>query len=136
MQKTMQKHAAVFRTEDSLKEGVNYMHDIYSSFEDIGISDRSMIWNSDLVEALELVYRGELERAKIVEELEMLMLTIDEMFEDGHILAFDATSIAERVLMREVNEPAPVKASAKESLFGRALKNAKQAISKTISARK
>jgi succinate dehydrogenase / fumarate reductase flavoprotein subunit len=54
MQKTMQKHAAVFRTEDSLKEGVNYMHDIYSSFEDIGISDRSMIWNSDLVEALEL----------------------------------------------------------------------------------
>ncbi len=54
MQKTMQKHAAVFRTEDSLKEGVNYMHDIYNSFEDIGISDRSMIWNSDLVEALEL----------------------------------------------------------------------------------
>ena len=30
------------------------MHDIYNSFEDIGISDRSMIWNSDLVEALEL----------------------------------------------------------------------------------
>lgn len=54
MQKTMHKHAAVFRTEDSLKEGVGHMLEIYNSFKDIGISDRSMIWNSDLVEALEL----------------------------------------------------------------------------------
>ena len=48
----MQKHAAVFRTEKSLKEGVEKK--IYDSFKYIGISDRSMIWNSDLVEALEL----------------------------------------------------------------------------------
>jgi len=54
MQKNMQKHAAVFRTEDSLKEGVDHMLEVYNSFKDIGISDRSMIWNSDLVEALEL----------------------------------------------------------------------------------
>ncbi len=54
MQKTMQKHAAVFRTEKSLKEGVEKMKEVYDSFKDIGISDRSMIWNSDLVEALEL----------------------------------------------------------------------------------
>ena len=54
MQKTMQKHAAVFRTEKSLKEGAEKIHEVYNSFKDIGISDRSMIWNSDLVEALEL----------------------------------------------------------------------------------
>ena len=54
MQKTMHRHAAVFRAEDSLKEGVGHMLEIYNSFKDIGISDRSMIWNSDLVEALEL----------------------------------------------------------------------------------
>ncbi len=54
MQKTMQKHASVFRTKKSLEEGVIKMYDIYGLFNDIGISDRSMIWNSDLVEALEL----------------------------------------------------------------------------------
>ncbi len=54
MQDTMQTHAAVFRQEDTLVEGVNKMSDIYQSFEDVQISDRSMIFNSDLVEALEL----------------------------------------------------------------------------------
>ncbi|AIL65275.1 Succinate dehydrogenase flavoprotein subunit [Rickettsiales bacterium Ac37b] len=54
MQLTMQSHAAVFRTDEVLKEGVSLIHDVYKSFDDIGISDRSLIWNSDLVEALEL----------------------------------------------------------------------------------
>ncbi|WPX96722.1 succinate dehydrogenase flavoprotein subunit [Candidatus Bandiella euplotis] len=54
MQKIMQKHASVFRTEKSLKEGVEQMTENYKLYKQIGISDRSMIWNSDLVEALEL----------------------------------------------------------------------------------
>jgi coatomer subunit zeta len=89
-----------------------------------------------LAEALDLVYHGEIERGKVIEELELVMLAIDEMFEDGNILAFDATAIAEKVLMREISENAPAKSNAKESIFGRALQNAKQAISKTINSRK
>ncbi|KAH0827103.1 succinate dehydrogenase [Lanmaoa asiatica] len=54
MQKAMQSDAAVFRTQRSLDEGVGKLHDIYNSFKDVGIKDRSMIWNSDLVETLEL----------------------------------------------------------------------------------
>ncbi len=54
MQRTMQKHAAVFREGASLDEGVDKMQSIYDRFADIGISDRSLIWNTDLVETLEL----------------------------------------------------------------------------------
>lgn len=54
MQKTMQEKAAVFRTEATLAEGVNQMHDIFNQFSDIKIKDRGLIWNSDLIEALEL----------------------------------------------------------------------------------
>ena len=54
MQKTMQKHAAVFRTETVLAEGKTKMLELYQSFEEIGITDRGLIWNSDLIEALEL----------------------------------------------------------------------------------
>ncbi len=54
MQKTMQQHAAVFRTAESLKEGVAKMQKIHSAFSDIKTTDRGMIWNSDLMEALEL----------------------------------------------------------------------------------
>ncbi|WVO12452.1 succinate dehydrogenase [ubiquinone] flavoprotein subunit, mitochondrial [Cryptococcus depauperatus] len=54
MQKTMQTDAAVFRTQESLDEGVKKMRDVYKSYDQIGIKDRSMIWNSDLVETLEL----------------------------------------------------------------------------------
>jgi hypothetical protein len=89
-----------------------------------------------LVESLEMVYRAELERSRVVDEMDLLLLTIDEMFEEGLVLAFDASTTTERVLMREANEVAPAKTSVKESLFGRALQNAKQAISKSISARK
>lgn len=54
MQRTMQNHCAVFRTEKLMKEGITKLNDVVSSYEDIQLNDRSMIWNSDLVEALEL----------------------------------------------------------------------------------
>ena len=54
MQRTMQTHAAVFRTSELLKEGVAKMAQVAGSYSDIKIADRSLIWNSDLVEALEL----------------------------------------------------------------------------------
>ncbi len=54
MQRAMQGHAAVFRSSDSLKQGVSKMKTIWTSQDDVAVTDRSMIWNSDLVEALEL----------------------------------------------------------------------------------
>lgn len=54
MQKTMQKHCAVFRDDALLNEGVTMMNDIYASFADVNVTDRSLIWNTDLVETLEL----------------------------------------------------------------------------------
>jgi succinate dehydrogenase / fumarate reductase flavoprotein subunit len=54
MQKTMQKHAAVFRTDDILSSGVGKMNKVLADFNNLGITDRSLVWNSDLVEALEL----------------------------------------------------------------------------------
>ena len=54
MQRAMQNNAAVFRTGDVLQEGITKMNEIYASFEKVGVSDRSMIWNTDLVETLEL----------------------------------------------------------------------------------
>ncbi|MBZ9602161.1 succinate dehydrogenase flavoprotein subunit [Phyllobacterium chamaecytisi] len=54
MQKTMQEDAAVFRTSESLKSGVSRMEQIWSEMPDVKVTDRSMIWNSDLMETLEL----------------------------------------------------------------------------------
>lgn len=54
MQHAMQKHAAVFRTGDSLQEGVDKMNAIYASYNDVKVSDRGLIWNSDLMETFEL----------------------------------------------------------------------------------
>ncbi|EIJ32968.1 succinate dehydrogenase flavoprotein subunit [Thiothrix nivea] len=54
MQRTMQKHAAVFRTGESMQEGVTKMNDIYASFNDVAVKDRSLVWNSDLMETFEL----------------------------------------------------------------------------------
>ena len=53
MQKAMQDDAAVFRTGETLKSGQKRIHDLYATLGDIKVSDRSMIWNSDLVETLE-----------------------------------------------------------------------------------
>jgi succinate dehydrogenase / fumarate reductase flavoprotein subunit len=54
MQRAMQNNCAVFRTEKSLAEGVESMQKIYAGKQDLKVTDRSMIWNSDLVETLEL----------------------------------------------------------------------------------
>ncbi len=54
LQKTMQKHALVFRTGDILKEGCNLVTEIVEKYQDLKLSDRSLIWNTDLIEALEL----------------------------------------------------------------------------------
>ena len=54
MQKSMQNNCAVFRTGDVLKEGVEAIKGVYSGMPDIGVSDRTMIWNTDLMETLEL----------------------------------------------------------------------------------
>jgi len=50
----MQTDVAVFRSEQSLQDGVNKINQVYKSFDQIGTKDRGMIWNSDLVETLEL----------------------------------------------------------------------------------
>ncbi|MBW4331180.1 succinate dehydrogenase flavoprotein subunit [Stakelama sp. CBK3Z-3] len=54
MQKTMQKHCAVFRTEELMAEGIEHMDKVYARMEDISVTDKSLIWNTDLVETLEL----------------------------------------------------------------------------------
>ncbi|MGA1267623.1 MAG: succinate dehydrogenase flavoprotein subunit [Gemmobacter sp.] len=54
MQTTMQSDAAVFRTDRTLAEGVEKMTAIAARMDDIRVSDRSLIWNSDLMETLEL----------------------------------------------------------------------------------
>ncbi|KAG0942296.1 hypothetical protein G6F57_006406 [Rhizopus arrhizus] len=54
MQKTMQSDAAVFRTQETLDEGRVKIDKVWESFKDVGVTDRGMIWNTDLVETLEL----------------------------------------------------------------------------------
>ncbi|XP_047106983.1 succinate dehydrogenase [ubiquinone] flavoprotein subunit, mitochondrial [Schistocerca piceifrons] len=54
MQKTMQTHAAVFRTAETLQEGCQKMAELYKQMDDLKLLDRSLIWNTDLVETLEL----------------------------------------------------------------------------------
>lgn len=54
MQATMQHHAAVFRRGDLLQQGVAKMTDIYAQLPKMKVSDDTLVWNSDLVEALEL----------------------------------------------------------------------------------
>jgi succinate dehydrogenase / fumarate reductase, flavoprotein subunit len=54
MQRTMQLDAAVFRTGQTLSDGVRKIRDIHASFADVRVSDRSLVWNSDLVETFEL----------------------------------------------------------------------------------
>jgi len=54
MQRTMQKHCAVFRDTDLLREGQALIDKVYASAQDVGVTDRSLIWNTDLVETLEL----------------------------------------------------------------------------------
>jgi succinate dehydrogenase / fumarate reductase flavoprotein subunit len=54
MQQAMQANCAVFRTGEILAEGVRKIDEVWKSFADVGVTDRSMVWNSDLVETWEL----------------------------------------------------------------------------------
>ncbi|MCC6468821.1 MAG: FAD-binding protein, partial [Alphaproteobacteria bacterium] len=54
MQKVMQSNCAVFRTGEVLEEGKGKLGEVWSGLKDVKVADRSMIWNSDLVETLEL----------------------------------------------------------------------------------
>ncbi|MEO6228110.1 MAG: FAD-binding protein, partial [Thermomonas sp.] len=54
MQRAMQKDAAVFRTGETLADGVKAIREIKASFADVKVSDRSLVWNSDLIETMEL----------------------------------------------------------------------------------
>ena len=54
MQRTMQADCAVFRTEKTLDEGVAKIDAVYRRMQDVSVTDRSLIWNSDLIETLEL----------------------------------------------------------------------------------
>ena len=50
----MQRHAAVFRRQDILEEPCKKIHEISQMYSDIKLSDRGNVWNTDLIEALEL----------------------------------------------------------------------------------
>lgn len=54
MQRTMQNDAAVFRTGESMQHGIDEMAKIWESFSDVKVEDKGMVWNTDLVETLEL----------------------------------------------------------------------------------
>jgi succinate dehydrogenase / fumarate reductase, flavoprotein subunit len=54
MQRTMQSDCAVFRATDTLREGVEKIDKVAARMQDVGIADRSLIWNTDLIETLEL----------------------------------------------------------------------------------
>jgi len=54
MQHVMQNNAAVFRSGQVLQEGCTLIEKVYGAFKHVGVSDRSMVWNSDLVETFEL----------------------------------------------------------------------------------
>ena len=55
MQHVMQTNCAVFRTGEVLQEGSKLIHEVFEGARDIGVSDRSLIWNSDLIETLEFI---------------------------------------------------------------------------------
>jgi succinate dehydrogenase / fumarate reductase flavoprotein subunit len=55
MQQVMQTYCAVFRTGEVLQQGSKLIHEVFGGATDIKVSDRSLIWNSDLIETLEFV---------------------------------------------------------------------------------
>jgi succinate dehydrogenase / fumarate reductase flavoprotein subunit len=54
MQKTMQNHAAVFRTGETLQDGADLLNKTFETLGDVAVTDRSLIWNTDLIETMEL----------------------------------------------------------------------------------
>merc|ERR1719203_1628809 len=54
LQKSMQKYAPVYRNSEDLAKGKGVIDEIMKKYKDVGIQDRSMVWNTDLIETLEL----------------------------------------------------------------------------------
>jgi succinate dehydrogenase/fumarate reductase flavoprotein subunit len=54
MQKSMQRNAAVYRTQKTLQEGCDKIDEIYDTYKDVKINDKGLVWNTDLIETLEL----------------------------------------------------------------------------------
>jgi succinate dehydrogenase / fumarate reductase flavoprotein subunit len=54
MQRVMQNHAAVFRTGETLDQGVVKLNEVFASFEQVSVEDRTLVWNTDLIETMEL----------------------------------------------------------------------------------
>ncbi|MDN5874947.1 MAG: succinate dehydrogenase flavoprotein subunit, partial [Sinobacteraceae bacterium] len=54
MQRTMQSHAAVFRTQESMDKGRELLNGVIESYRDVQVTDSSLVWNSDLAETMEL----------------------------------------------------------------------------------
>jgi len=54
MQRIMQSDAAVFRTAQTLNDGKRRLGEVFASFKDVNVTDRSLTWNTDLIETLEL----------------------------------------------------------------------------------
>jgi succinate dehydrogenase (ubiquinone) flavoprotein subunit len=54
MQRNMQRNAAVYRIQKTLEEGCKKMDEVYQTYHDVKITDTGLVWNTDLIEALEL----------------------------------------------------------------------------------
>ncbi len=54
MQRVMQNHAAVFRTGETLDQGVTKLNEVFASFAQVSVEDRTLVWNTDLIETMEL----------------------------------------------------------------------------------
>jgi len=52
MQRNMQRNAAVYRTEKTLQEGCDKIDEIYGTYKDVKITDKGLVWNTDLIETL------------------------------------------------------------------------------------
>ena len=50
----MQRNAAVYRTQETLQVGADRIDEIYASYKDVKINDKGLVWNTDLIETLEL----------------------------------------------------------------------------------
>jgi succinate dehydrogenase (ubiquinone) flavoprotein subunit len=52
MQKNMQRNAAVYRTQKTLQEGCDKIDEVYQTYKDVKITDKGLVWNTDLIETL------------------------------------------------------------------------------------